>query len=1275
MCALIGNCWFEKSYKKSSLRSLDICLDMPELVIGVPSKFGNVYNEGIMRKFTVGIATIAALVLSTLAPMPALAVVAAPSTSFSPATPASVAVGDSVSTASTLTLPADSTLDGVMSQTWDEGRVALGSITSPTGWGLEYQTGGTTWDALRPTASNTITGVRASATNVVTGPGTPNGNRATASALSSVIVADASNIASASRGDGWDVILTPKYVVNVYHHNYSNYELECHVRSTGALCGDLYTVPGATTSNGSSGTYYGGKVFSYVVANGAASVICTNVTSLPFTSCGITEVSAGVGSATGNLGTQVFDGSRIWSAETANGKLLCFNVTTNSSCGATALPGMTSSGTMIPVFTSYIGGKVYFSANKIFCITPATGLACDGTWPADTRSSSSGANVVPRFVAGQLGGVCAFAGDVECFDLSGASVDAPAGYLSVASGDSTRLNAMNGYFETNAFVGTKVYWATQGANGTIATCYDWATDALCAGFTGAGNVNAPTIGNSRYALRVDPNNTACIWTNGDDGVISNFNAATGEIGCPITSTRGVIDYDTLPRYSCSAITGFIRTFDKITFTGPVGFALDDLRVTVINGNGNAVTGFESVAPNAQGVLDLSTLQVIDTTSSFRFILESVGFTNEQAGSFGSTLSYTVDPVELCVTLVQVRAICPAEVGTATSIDQPSFTVNATASYSIASAVVQTNTASATYQVDPIAPVTCYNWLGFTDADGNGIDTLGDDSQVTTIVFGPDGRMYAGGVFQNAGGDPLADNLAVWDGTDWAAVGPRVDGNGDPITNAAIQDRVADIVFTEAGELIVTGHFSNAGGVDEADYVAIYNLETNTWRATGVELNNSGRALTIDGNGTVFVAGTFSGKVKAFNPADATAAISIATLNSNTLALSTSPSGQVYAGGQFNNRAKKYDAANNEWIDVSQDPALDDYMDDYITDIAFDGTKVYFVGLFSGVAVLDTVTDTFSWLGGTRAPSGDARGVTVDENHNVYVAGGFNSAGSVAASNATMFDGANWHSFVDGSTSSNDMSDVDNWGDWRGAWEVTVSPSGNAIFGGDFMNVAGKTEVDYIAYFAPSELVLSPAVRRVAVTEVVYKGPVIQNYSKKVVEKGNVVKVDGKRLAGLQRAYINGKECVVTQLADNTFTITMPDGVEPGTHDLVLHGSFGVLTDKSVLTFGRSSAVTTKVNLSKVFSGFAADSPVLTTDLKKRIAAFVKTATTQTKMVCIGSTSNKVVTAFDRALATKRATVTCNYAKSLKADLVTSIKITPSSATSKTARKSTILLTH
>ena len=596
---------------------------------------------------------------------------------------------------------------------------------------------------------------------------------------------------------------------------------------------------------------------------------------------------------------------------------------------------------------------------------------------------------------------------------------------------------------------------------------------------------------------------------------------------------------------------------------------------------------------------------------------------------------------------------------------------------IASLVLATLAPMPALAVDAVGPD---RWFGFTDNDLHGVGALIGSTQVTAIAFGPDGRMYAGGQFANAGGDLLADNLAVWDGTDWSAVGATngVDEDGNPLITSAITQRVADIVFTEAGELVVTGQFTDAGGVAEADYVAIYNLDTNTWRASGLSLNYQGRALTVDGNGTVFVGGPFSGKVKAFNPADATASIAIASLPNNVVALSTSPSGQVYAGGHWDSQAqkyiaKKYDAENNEWVDVSQDPNFGSYLGNNITDIAFDGTKVYFVGIFNGTAVLDTVTDTFSWLGGEQNPDGSARGVAVDANHNVYVAGDFNYAG-VPASNSAMFDGTNWHSFVDGITNSNDMSDINSSFDWKGAWEVAISPSGTAIFGGDFRNVAGRSDVNYIAYFAASELTLGEPEVEQPVTEVVYRGPIIQHYSKQIVEKGNEVKVDGKRLAGLQSAYVNGIECVVTQSADNTFTITMPEGVAPGVYDLVLHGTFGIFTDKDSLTFVRSS-VATKVNLSKVFMGFAGDSPVLTADLKKRIAAFVKTATTQTKMVCIGSTSNKLVTAVDRALATKRATVTCNFAKSIRPELVTSVKITPSSGTSAKARKTTILLNH
>ena len=48
-------------------------------------------------------------------------------------------MGDGVQVSTTLPLPSDTTLDGVMQQTWDDGRISLGSVTAPTGWNLEYR--------------------------------------------------------------------------------------------------------------------------------------------------------------------------------------------------------------------------------------------------------------------------------------------------------------------------------------------------------------------------------------------------------------------------------------------------------------------------------------------------------------------------------------------------------------------------------------------------------------------------------------------------------------------------------------------------------------------------------------------------------------------------------------------------------------------------------------------------------------------------------------------------------------------------------------------------------------------------------------------------------------------------------------------------------------------------------------------------------------------------------------------------------------------------------
>jgi hypothetical protein len=73
-------------------------------------------------------------------------------------------------------------------------------------------------------------------------------------------------------------------------------------------------------------------------------------------------------------------------------------------------------------------------------------------------------------------------------------------------------------------------------------------------------------------------------------------------------------------------------------------------------------------------------------------------------------------------------------------------------------------------------------------------------------------IYAGGAFTNAGGATDADHLARFDGSEWTAVGP--DGSGD----GALNSRVTALQ-RRGTELYVAGSFTDVAGIPQADYVA------------------------------------------------------------------------------------------------------------------------------------------------------------------------------------------------------------------------------------------------------------------------------------------------------------------------------------------------------------------------------------------------------------------------------------------------------------------------
>ncbi len=119
------------------------------------------------------------------------------------------------------------------------------------------------------------------------------------------------------------------------------------------------------------------------------------------------------------------------------------------------------------------------------------------------------------------------------------------------------------------------------------------------------------------------------------------------------------------------------------------------------------------------------------------------------------------------------------------------------------------------QADNIAKWNGSAWsaLGANAGGGNGI--FPPRSSVYAILASGS-RVFAGGAFTNANGNPLADNLAVFDGKSWQPVGSDGAGNG-----ALRADVHALAVF--GGKLYAGGNFTSVAGNAAASFLVSYSL--------------------------------------------------------------------------------------------------------------------------------------------------------------------------------------------------------------------------------------------------------------------------------------------------------------------------------------------------------------------------------------------------------------------------------------------------------------------
>ena len=388
-------------------------------------------------------------------------------------------------------------------------------------------------------------------------------------------------------------------------------------------------------------------------------------------------------------------------------------------------------------------------------------------------------------------------------------------------------------------------------------------------------------------------------------------------------------------------------------------------------------------------------------------------------------------------------------------------------------LVATGTAGAA----PIASPLVGHW----GSVGSGTPPLfpaGSFPWVVGSSIGPDGRFYAYGGFSDAGGDPTADGVAVFDPAlgRWSGLGDDGAGNG------ALNGQVMAIAWVNGllyagGSLDVRGTDTNIPPAN----LAAWNGTTWTERGPAGALTNAVNALASL-NGYLYVAGGFQ-DAGGDPTADYLASFDgyawrgvgsngagDGALNGGVYALQAMPDGRLFAGGYLTDVGPGglgdgvawWDPGTASWNAVGGGAAGDSVFSGLVRTVHVVGSKVYVGGSFIGAAGNAKADYAAVWNGSAWAGLGaDAAGTGSAINgdvfdittygSNVIVGGDFTDAGGVAAADrVAAWNGSKWMAL--GSPGPDDQ-----------VWGLTASGR-TLIAGGTFMTVGGMTDSKALAAF-------------------------------------------------------------------------------------------------------------------------------------------------------------------------------------------------------------------
>jgi hypothetical protein len=355
-----------------------------------------------------------------------------------------------------------------------------------------------------------------------------------------------------------------------------------------------------------------------------------------------------------------------------------------------------------------------------------------------------------------------------------------------------------------------------------------------------------------------------------------------------------------------------------------------------------------------------------------------------------------------------------------------------------------------------------SWEPLVDSN----DNIGLNGTVYSLAFHSNNNLYVGGDFTTAGGILAAKSIAVWNGSDWSALGNLFSDYG------IVYGSTRSICFDNNNNVYIGGYFINNFYVI-IDGIFKWDPVTNggEWSTLGTGINDTCYAIVIDSNNNVYVGGAFT--EAGGNPANYIAKWDGSNwsalgdgFNSTVYAMAFDSNNNLYIGGTFvydSNSVTQYFYTakwnGTEWSKL--DLGLSDYnfsYNDNVTGMVYFNNKIYMTGQMYGSnttpytnfsARVNLLNLSLTAVAGNnfKFQDGNFNAYAVDSLGNLYVGGYFSSDEGSPANYIAKWDGSNWFALGSG---------LD-----EGVTAIAIDSDNNVYVGGYFSS-AGGNPVNYIA---------------------------------------------------------------------------------------------------------------------------------------------------------------------------------------------------------------------